>query len=175
MRFVRRLLLAIAALLALAVALAYALPRHVIITRSITIDAAPDKVFPLVNSLSAGARWSPWLAHDPETALVFDGPDAGVGATMRWTSDKVGSGAQVITASTPNAHVASALDFGDMGTAQAAFDLTPAGTGTLVTWSLDADMGNGPVGRWMGLMMDRWVGADYEQGLANLKALVEGG
>jgi hypothetical protein len=36
-------------------------------------------------------------------------------------------------------------------------------------------MGVNPVGRWMGLMMDRWVGADYERGLANLKALVEGG
>eukprot|EP01023_Acetabularia_acetabulum_P038207 TRINITY_DN36513_c1_g1_i1.p2 TRINITY_DN36513_c1_g1~~TRINITY_DN36513_c1_g1_i1.p2 ORF type:complete len:157 (-),score=35.49 TRINITY_DN36513_c1_g1_i1:16-486(-) len=34
-------------------------------------------------------------------------------------------------------------------------------------------MGSGPMGRWMGLMMDRWVGADYEQGLQNLKAVVE--
>ena len=28
--------------------------------------------------------------------------------------------------------------------------------------------------RWMGLMMDNWVGGDYERGLVNLKELVEG-
>jgi hypothetical protein len=27
----------------------------------------------------------------------------------------------------------------------------------------------------MGLMMDKWVGGDYEKGLSNLKALVEAG
>ena len=36
-------------------------------------------------------------------------------------------------------------------------------------------MGMNPMGRWMGLMMDGMVGADYDQGLANLKALVEAG
>ena len=35
-------------------------------------------------------------------------------------------------------------------------------------------MGARPAGRWLGLMMDNWVGADYERGLSNLKALVEG-
>ena len=42
-----------------------------------------------------------------------------------------------------------------------------------MTWGLEADMGNAPVGRYMGLMMDRWVGGDFEAGLARLKALVE--
>src|SRR5690606_16939708 len=42
-----------------------------------------------------------------------------------------------------------------------------------VTWSMQADMGNNPIGRWMGLMMDSIVGADYETGLASLKKLVE--
>ena len=28
--------------------------------------------------------------------------------------------------------------------------------------------------RWMGLMMDGWVGPDYEKGLQNLRKLVEG-
>jgi hypothetical protein len=34
-------------------------------------------------------------------------------------------------------------------------------------------MGMNPVGRYMGLMMDRWVGGDYERGLLQLKAQVE--
>lgn len=51
--------------------------------------------------------------------------------------------------------------------------LSPVDEGTRVAWDLDSDMGAGPLGRWMGLMMDRWVGGDYEAGLANLKTLVE--
>lgn len=61
-----------------------------------------------------------------------------------------------------------------MGTAEAWLSFVPEGAGTRVTWGLDAEMGNSPVGRWMDLMMDRWVGADSEQGLENLKSLAEG-
>jgi effector-binding domain-containing protein len=46
--------------------------------------------------------------------------------------------------------------------------------GTQVTWSLDTDLGAGPIWRYFGLMMDRWVGKDFERGLVNLKALAEG-
>jgi hypothetical protein len=30
-----------------------------------------------------------------------------------------------------------------------------------------------PMARWMGLMFDRWIGADYEAGLAKLKQVAE--
>jgi hypothetical protein len=61
-----------------------------------------------------------------------------------------------------------------MGTALAAFDLVETDGKTTVTWGFTTDMGNSPMGRWMGLMMDSWVGGDYETGLTNLKSLVEG-
>ena len=73
-----------------------------------------------------------------------------------------------------NKRVVSALDFGDMGLAEASYDLSQEGDITTITWGLKADMGAGAMGRWMGLMMDDWVGADYERGLSNLKALIEG-
>jgi len=44
-----------------------------------------------------------------------------------------------------------------------------------VKWGFATDMGMNPIARWMGLMMDRWVGADYQKGLARLKDLVEAG
>jgi hypothetical protein len=43
---------------------------------------------------------------------------------------------------------------------------------TRLTWSFDADFDN-MLGRYMGLMMDRWVGSDYVRGLERLKALAE--
>ena len=42
-----------------------------------------------------------------------------------------------------------------------------------MTWSNDGDLGNNPLMRWMGLAMDKMVGADFDAGLANLKALAK--
>lgn len=154
---------------------AYLLPREVTVVRSVNIEAAPEAVFPHVNSLKATAEWSPWMGRDPEMQTTYSGPDAGVGAKLAWLSEhpNVGNGAQEIIASVANERVETALDFGEMGTAKAEFILAGAGAGTEVTWSLVADMGSNPVGRWMGLVMDGMVGADYETGLSNLKTLVE--
>ncbi|MEM0946170.1 MAG: SRPBCC family protein [Pseudomonadota bacterium] len=154
----------------------FLLPREVVVSRSVDIEAPASTIFPHVNSLKATEAWSPWLERDPGVQLTYTGPDAGVGATLSWQSDdpQVGVGSQEIIASTENAQVDTALDFGDMGIATARFLLEEAGGVTTVSWDLTTDMGAGPVGRWMGLMMDGWVGGDYEQGLQNLKSLVEG-
>jgi len=45
--------------------------------------------------------------------------------------------------------------------------------GTRLTWGFVTDTGFNPMMRWMGVMLDDWVGADYEAGLARLKALAE--
>ena len=154
----------------------FLLPREVVVSRSVDINASADTVFPHVNSLKATEAWSPWLERDRGTELTYEGPEAGVGSKLTWRSDnpQVGAGSQEITASSANQQVETALDFGDMGTATARFLLEETAGVTSVTWDLTTDMGAGPVGRWMGLMMDGWVGGDYEQGLQNLKALVEG-
>jgi uncharacterized protein YndB with AHSA1/START domain len=174
MRIVGRLILVLLAVIVLLAAISFLLPREVRVTRSVTIDAPPEAVFPHVNSLQRFVEWSPWQGYDPAMAQTFSGPEAGVGNRMEWTSEdeRVGSGSQEITVSVPNERVETALDFGGMG-GTATLALAPVGAGTEVTWGLDSDMGMNPVGRFMGLMMDRWVGGDYERGLLQLKAQVE--
>ncbi|MEX0287375.1 MAG: SRPBCC family protein [Paracoccaceae bacterium] len=175
MRVVKWILAVVVVLAAVFVVGGMLLPRNVEVARSVEIDAPAEQVFPHVNSLKATQAWSPWLERDPDVKLTFEGPDTGVGSKMAWTSEEptVGAGTQEITESVENKSVKTALDFGDMGTAVATFDLAAAGGKTTLTWGLNSDMGAGPVGRWMGLMMDSWVGGDYEKGLANLKTLVE--
>jgi uncharacterized protein YndB with AHSA1/START domain len=177
MRILGRILLVLLGAVLLLGALAYLFPREVTVERSIEIAAPPEEVFPHVNSLQRFAEWSPWQEMDADMQQSFSGPEQGVGNRMEWSSDNpsVGSGSQEITLSIPGQRVETALDFGNMGTARAWHVLEPARSGTEVTWGLLADMGNWPVGRYMGLMMDRWVGADYERGLARLKDRVEGG
>ena len=175
MRIVKRLLAAILILVIALVAVSYLLPRDIKVARSIEINAPASEVFAQVNGLKAGADWSPWLKRDPDVQLTYSGPDTGVGSKLEWTSEhpQVGSGKQEIVESIENEKVLTALDFGDMGTATAAFILIENNGVTTITWDMETDMGMNPIGRYMGLMMDKWVGADYEKGLANLKALVE--
>lgn len=177
MRLFRALSLGLFILVVAFFVVAYLLPRNVIVERQVTIAAPPSDIFPFVNSLQLTTEWSPWTLRDPDMTVTFDGPAEGVGNLMVWSSsvDTVGNGRQEIVESVENARVATELEFGDMGTARAWFDLDEAEGGTRVTWGLESDMGMNPVGRWMGLAMDRLVGPDYEAGLANLQDLIEEG
>ena len=41
------------------------------------------------------------------------------------------------------------------------------------SWSFLGDMGNNPVARWIGLMMDSMLGPQLETGLSNMKEYLE--
>ncbi len=176
MRLLKRVIFGIVALIAVLAVVGMFLPREIAVSRSIEINAPAADIFPHVNNLKATIPWSPWLGLDPEATLTFNDVPEGTGAVMEWASEhpNVGSGRMEVTTSTPDTHLDVALDFGDMGTADAFWDFVEADGKTTTTWGFTTDMGFGPAGRWMGLMMDSWVGADYQRGLENLKALVEG-
>lgn len=175
MRILKWIMGTIAVLAVAFIAIGMVLPREVVVERSTEIAAPADKIFPHVNNLAATQAWSPWLALDPDVQTTYGDIAEGVGAKMAWVSDnpQVGSGSMEVVESVANEKLISDLDFGDMGTAQVSYVLEEVNGATKVTWGMTADMGSGPVGRWMGLMMDDWVGADYEIGLVKLKELVE--
>lgn len=156
---------------------AFLLPSEVTLERSIVIDAPPKAVYPYVNSFTGFNKWSPWAKIDPETKYDFSGPESGVGARMEWTSEhpNVGAGAQEITAAVVDQRVESLLQFDGQAPSKAIFVLEGRDQNrTHVTWEFHGDMGNNPIGRWIGLMMDDMLGPDYETGLQNLKEVVEG-
>ena len=96
-----------------------------------------------------------------------------MGARMRWAGNRaVGNGSQEITASEPHHRIVVALDF-DGSQPQASYLLAAEGQGTRVTWAFDSAHGYNPFKRWLGLVFDRMIGADYEKGLARLKAILE--
>ncbi|WP_050604569.1 SRPBCC family protein [Ruegeria sp. 6PALISEP08] len=175
MKVVLRILAGLGLIAVAVVAVSYLLPGKAEVSRSITIDAPAEAIFPYVNSMQETEQWSPWLHRDPDTQLTYSGPEAGVGNALNWSSEhpQVGTGSQVIVESVENQRVQTELDFGPMGTATVSFLLEPGGNSTLVTWGFESDLGLNPISRWMGLMMDKWVGGDYQRGLTNLKALIE--
>ncbi len=156
----------------------YVLPGTAHVERQALINAPAEKIFAVVSDLQRSKDWSPWFGLDPGMQVTFEGPGGntgpGVGQKMKWTSTNanVGNGSQETVAFVANEKIVAALDFGEMGKANATVLLAPEGAGTNVTWSFDSELNSLPE-RWFGLMFERWIGADYEKGLANLKAYVE--
>jgi uncharacterized protein YndB with AHSA1/START domain len=152
----------------------FLLPSEAVVTRSTEIAAPPEKVFAIVSDLHRFQEYSPWAELDPNAKYTYEGPATGLGQKMSWSSTdpNVGSGSQTVTEFDPPRHVASELDFGPMGKATATWDLEPSGTGTKATWGFRSKL-DGIAARWFGLMFDKWIGADYEKGLAKLKTVAE--
>lgn len=183
MRLLLRLLGLLFVLLVLLVGLAFVLPDRAHVERAVTIRRPPSQIYLLLTDLRRFNDWSPWYRRDPAARYVYSGPDSGVGAKVAWKSERhdVGEGTQTLIAAVPGQVVSFELDFGANGTSTARFDIAAQNGETRVTWSLDANLpltlderfGRGVMGRYLGLFMDRFVGADFESGLANLKQLTE--
>jgi effector-binding domain-containing protein len=171
---IRKILASLVVLLVAAAIVGLLLPRHARVERFVSINRPASLIFATVNSFQLFPRWSPWQDLDPNMHQTTEGPREGVGAKLVWSgNDKVGSGTQLITASTPEKSVASDLDFGSMGVAKSLLSLTPEGSTTRVLWTLDLDMGANPIGHYIGLTMDGMIGPDFSRGLTNLKKLLE--
>ena len=168
-------------LIAVFIAAGYLLPKEVHIERSVSVDRPSNMMFELLNGYRYYSEWSPWVGRDPNAKFVVSGPESGVGAHLSWTGDPqlVGSGWQEIVASTPFSRINIKLDFDAQGIADTGFILVAEGDTTRVTWFFDSDLTKGVnfvdslLARYFGLLFDRWVGGDYELGLANLKQFAE--
>ena len=146
------------------------------VTRTATINAPPERVYPLIADFKAWGAWSPWEKKDPALKRTYGGPETGVGATYAWVSDKdLGEGSMRIVDATAPVRLALNLDFIKPFNAHndVVFSLTPQGPATAVTWTMT---GSTPfVAKIMHVFvdMDRILGADFESGLAALKAAAE--
>lgn len=172
MRVLKIAALVLLALVVLVLGVGAFLPKDFRVERSIDIDAAPEVVFDQVNALRNWEAWSPWIARDLSIQNQFEGPEAGVGAKVIWTSEKSGNGSQTITRSERPTRIETKLDFGEMGQPNADWTFEASDVGVRVTWGLSGTSA-GPLGGYFAKMMDGWVGADYEDGLARLKGVAE--
>ena len=130
----------------------------------------------LINDFKRWDAWSPWEKKDPAMKRTYSGAAKDKGAVYEWDSDgKAGKGRMEITDAPVPSKVTIKLDFFKPFEAHniAEFTLEPRGDTTDLTWGM-----YGPslyIAKVMGVFfnMDRMIGADFETGLANLKARAE--
>ncbi|WP_051361853.1 SRPBCC family protein [Solimonas soli] len=176
MRLLKGLIILTVVVAALVVGIGLLLPDRAHVERSITVRAKPATVYVALDGFKRFTQWAPWTRLDPDTQYRHDGPPWGVGAKMTWSSDQpsVGHGSQEIVEAVPYARIRSRLVFSGFDSENySTLTIRADGEGSVVSWAYDATFHGNLLGRFFALKLDDWVGKDYEQGLANLRAMVE--
>lgn len=176
MRLLKFLVLATLVAVIAVVAIGLALPDTVHLERSISVRARPATAYVALNSFKRFRQWSPWAGLDPKTLYADEGPLWGVGAKLSWSSEhpSVGHGSQEIVAAVPYREIRSRLVFGGFGSdSESTLAIAADGEGARITWSYDSRFNGDLLGRFLALKLDDWVGADYEQGLQRIRAMLE--
>lgn len=151
-------------------------PGEYRVTRSTTIVAPPEAVFPYVNELKKWEVWNPWGKIDPAMKLTYAGPPAGKDASYAWAgNNEVGEGKLTITESQPSERIQTHLEFIKpmAGTSTGEFTFKPEGNQTVVTWTMSGPKNFISKAFCLFMNMDKMIGGQFEQGLAQLKTIVE--
>ena len=174
------LLIGIAILVVLVAAVAFIAtrPANFRIQRSAQVGAPPPVIFAIINDLHQWGRWSPYDKRDPNMKKTFAGSARGPGAIYTWNgNNEVGEGRLTIEESKPGELVRMKLEFSRpfKATNEVNFKLEPSEGGTRVSWIMDGK--NNFMTKAMSLVMnmDKMVGKEFEQGLANLNAAAQAG
>ncbi len=152
-------------------------PKDYNIHRETVINAPAETVFKNVTTYENFKKWSPWQNLDSNITTTIEGTDGTVGSKYSWKgNDKVGEGSMTVLKIEENKSIEQALEFLKpfKSSTTTYMNLEPADGGTKVTWGMKGESGF-IVRIMMTLMggMDKAVGKDYENGLANLKKLSE--
>jgi hypothetical protein len=151
-------------------------PSEFSVTRTATMSAPAAEVFSQVNDFHNWEAWSPWAKLDPAARNSFAGAPAGTGAVFTWNGNKnVGEGVMTITESRPSDLIRIKLEFlrPFKGTNTAEFTFKPDSNQTVVTWSMAGTKNFIVKAFGLFMSMDKMVGGQFEQGLANMKSIVE--
>ena len=179
---IKKILLAIVAFVILAVAViavaAIVTPTECKVEREITINRPKAAVFDYVKMIKHQNTWGPWLRKDPSMKQEFQGNDGFAGFVASWKSEnaEVGSGAQEIKRVVEGERIDTQLRFKEPMESTADAHLVTEATGpdtTKVKWGFTTSFP-----RPMNLMtlvvdMDELIGKDFQEGLNNLKQILE--
>lgn len=171
------LLYVVLTIVVLIVFLAFVAPKTYNVSRSITINKPINEVFNYLRYIKNQDEWSPWKKKDPNMKQEFTGTDGEVGFVSRWEGNKaVGIGEQEITSITENKSVNSQLRFykpwKSVSDAYLSVNEVNANT-TKVVWGF-AGINKPPSNIFMLFFnMDKAVGKDFEEGLNDLKQILE--
>lgn len=171
----KKILIGLLVVIILLIVAGFFFPRHIEITRSMTIHAPAMNAFEEVNNLEKWDRWSYWNnLYKDDMKVVYGDVRSGVGGNYSWDGEESGKGKVTITESVPYSTIKADLDFMEQGTAKAWYLFDEKGDSTEVTMGFGSDMGANPLMRWVGaLLLKPEMTKAFDYNLAKLKELAE--
>lgn len=174
----KKALIGLLALIVLLLILALILPKGFQVEREITINCPKEEVFQRVRSLEFQEEWSVWGDLDPNAVYTYSGIEGTVGSLQKWEGNKdLGKGEQEITGIVEGERIDFQIRFIEPWKSTGELYITTEALGeyeTLVKWGMKGKM---PVPMNLFSLFtntDKALGADLENGLQNLKMILEG-
>lgn len=153
-------------------------PTDYKVEREVTINKPKAEVFSYLKILKNQNDWGPWYKKDPAMTLNSRGTDGTVGYVATWDSknDEVGAGEQEIKKITEGERIDTELRFKRPFESKSDAYMITEGVGdnqTKVKWGFSGSMPR-PLNLMMLVInMDDAVGKDFQEGLQNLKTILE--
>lgn len=144
------------------------------VERSTEIRKSVAEVVSFLSDLRSWPSWSPWLILEPDCEVTFQGSPGTTGASYRWSGVIIGEGCMTLQEISATSLVIS-LEFirPVHSHAHSEFHIKPSGSGSLVTWTLRANL---PIFMiFMKSMIEQYLGKDFQRGLKMLKSQMETG
>ncbi|HEY6984913.1 MAG TPA: SRPBCC family protein [Rhodanobacteraceae bacterium] len=161
----------------LAVIVGVLLPSHGHVERSVEVSSPLRQVYDSVNTFHRYPEWSALRRMDPQTRFTLEGPEAGQGARVKWSSaaQQVGEGSLEIAKTEQDSKVTMAIDNAWSGENKTyTVTLVPAQNGKTVTinWAYDADYGWNLIWRYAGLYIHGDPASQIASNLSNISAML---
>ncbi len=178
MKITKFVLIAIAGLIVILLIVALFTKKEYGVIREVTINKPKSEVFEYVKLLKNQENFSVWAKMDPKMKKDYRGTDGTVGFVSSWDSKMkdVGKGEQEILKIAEGERIDYELRFIEPFASTSLAYITSEGvseTQTKVKWGFTGKM-NYPMNLLMLTMdMEGMIGKDFQDGLNNLKAILE--
>ena len=178
MKILKYLLYTLLTFLVLVLITGLFLPKEYSVSREVTINRNKDDVYDYARMLKHQHDYSVWWKMDPNQVTTYTGEDGTVGFIAAWKSelDSVGSGEEEIVAMQEGERIEFALRFLEPFESQAKSAMlfsAPDSATTQLTWTFDGNMAYPFNVMQLFFSMEDMLGADIEQGLNNMKSILE--
>jgi uncharacterized protein YciI len=165
-----RLLLFVAAPLAVFLLGCFVLPHGYAVHRERTIEGTAERVFEQVHELRRHEAWSPFKASDPSYAFTYGRIPRGVGASYLWHGEPGWGRLETLEVQAPT-RVVNRLYSPPMGTTLETWTFEPSADRVRVRWAFQGEV-PGFFGGWLAAFMDRLLGPMLTDGLERMAEAV---
>ena len=169
------ILLALVAVVAIILVVASRRPSDFRYARSRTIAAPAERVYAEMTDLRRVNRWNTFALRETKGRADYSGADSGPGARFDFSGPKSGTGFIEVLRTEPLARVDMRLVMTKPMACdnRIEFILEPQGASTRVTWAMSGVSALIPKVFAMFIDCDKMMAKEFDEGLANLAAIVE--